>query len=608
MIVTIDLETVAGETYLSLRGGSPDGRDQVHDTVGSWAGWRRLPSRALGHHGEPVSLYRATAWTAAALPLLNLPAAWQARWSPQATAWLQGAVYAMKGAAKALTDQSVRLLEPLARAPRRHQAQAVAALQRMGNRALLTDEMGLGKTATSLMAWHEAGFNRALVICPKSVKFNWQEEINATLLKPPLVYVIDGTPAKRNAILGFMRNVTKTGEPAIAIVNYDLLRSMNEVAWTTLEDFVHEQAVICDEFHYAKDRNAKRTQAVAALVGLASMRLGLTGTPVRNTVEDLFSQVEIIRPGTWSSYHDFASRHLVVVKTELPGRKAPVPIVRGGKNLDSLNAVVNTMRVNRKLLEVEDLPPKIRTKPLLELEGPNLALYQAMKTRAQVELERLLGETDNATVFSPAARSGLELSMRCEQIAQGFLGALPEEYMEAFAPLMKGIAERVPDYPNSLVFPKSEKLVWLMNAIEEIDGQVVVFSRFNAPIVWLNQHYGEQSTILYGKVDALERQERISLFREGKKRIMFCQVVIAEGFNLTSAHNVLFLGRDWSPAINAQAEARCHRIGTKGTVNVQIPIVRNTFETYIERKLNAKDADAQQALRNVTIRELMENL
>jgi SNF2 family DNA or RNA helicase len=109
-------------------------------------------------------------------------------------------------------------------------------------------------------------------------------------------------------------------------------------------------------------------------------------------------------------------------------------------------------------------------------------------------------------------------------------------------------------------------------------------------------------------MDAVARQEAIAAFRKGTNRIMLVQVKLAEGFNLTNATDVLFLGRDWSPAINAQAEARCHRIGTQGTVNVQIPIVANSVERFIEKKLAAKDADAKQALAKVTLRELLEAL
>jgi SWI/SNF-related matrix-associated actin-dependent regulator 1 of chromatin subfamily A len=83
---------------------------------------------------------------------------------------------------------------------------------------------------------------------------------------------------------------------------------------------------------------------------------------------------------------------------------------------------------------------------------------------------------------------------------------------------------------------------------------------------------------------------------------------MAQGFNLHQSQDCLFLGREWAPATNLQAEDRLHRIGQKGTVNIQIPIVRKTIETMIDAKLASKSADSEQALSTVTIRELMEAL
>jgi SNF2 family DNA or RNA helicase len=100
----------------------------------------------------------------------------------------------------------------------------------------------------------------------------------------------------------------------------------------------------------------------------------------------------------------------------------------------------------------------------------------------------------------------------------------------------------------------------------------------------------------------------INDFQDGKLKVLLVQVRMAQGFNLTASHDVIFWGRDWSPFVNRQAEARCHRIGTKGTVQIQIPIVRGTIETMIHRKLMAKEADAEQALRFVSIKELKESL
>jgi SNF2 family DNA or RNA helicase len=100
----------------------------------------------------------------------------------------------------------------------------------------------------------------------------------------------------------------------------------------------------------------------------------------------------------------------------------------------------------------------------------------------------------------------------------------------------------------------------------------------------------------------------IDEFQDGGRRVMFVQVKIAEGFNLTRSQDAIFFGRDWSPAVNAQAGDRLHRIGQTGTVNIQIPIMRKTFEEYLNKKLAAKERDAEQSLRTVTIGELRKAL
>lgn len=633
--VTVDLVPPAAIArqvrHLQLEGGDPKGNDGLHKLVSSWAGWRRRPGFTSGG-----SIYQARAWLAALQPLLasqtTAGGALTIAWTPEARAWAdaQAAAYRRRELAltgKVATEEPARWLAAGGgRPPMVHQVQALRALTEMGGAALLTDDMGLGKTATALLTWAASSCTRALVICPKSVKLNWEEEVKLAWGESedtPLVYVIDGTPSQRANVIGFMRAAIDENRQAIAIVNYDLLRSMNEIAWTTLEQFVGMQCLIADEFHYCKDLDSKRTKSVQALMNLASLRLGLTGTPVRNTVEDLFALIELLRPGTWVSYHDFANRHLVISQAQFLEGRRKVNVVRGGKNLDELARVVSTLRIGRKKEDVLTLPPLIRTKPKLELDGLHLDVYKAMKNFARVELEKLIAtvethwqETRNESVvampaisiFHPLARSAVEAAMRCEMIAQGFLSGLPEQYAQDIAPLIAGKAERVDGYPNAFVFPDSPKLAWLLDVVENDlkDRQVVIFSRFNAPILWLKKRLA--AGVLIGSMDAVARQEAIASFRKGEQRVLCVQVKMAEGFNLTNATEELFLGRDWSPSINWQAEARCHRIGTAGTVNVQIPIVHKTVEVFIDKKLAAKDADAQQALAKVTLRELLEAL
>lgn len=199
--------------------------------------------------------------------------------------------------------------------------------------------------------------------------------------------------------------------------------------------------------------------------------------------------------------------------------------------------------------------------------------------------------------------------MRCEQIAQGFVGGVPDEVLARLAPLLTKLVARVPDRPGELIFPSAPKLVWLLEQLERLrdDQPAVVACRFNAPLLWLQSQL-PKSTILYGAIDAVERQARIEAFQRGEFRTMLLQIKVAEGPNLHRSSDMFFLGRDWSPARNEQTEGRVHRIGSLGTVNVQIPIVVNTIERMIDRRLAVKASDANQALARVTVKELMEAL
>jgi SNF2 family DNA or RNA helicase len=371
-------------------------------------------------------------------------------------------------------------------------------------------------------------------------------------------------------------------------------------------------------------------------------RVLMSGTPIRNMVDDLYTQSEIIHPGTWASYADFCNRHLIMVPMNFGNmpKYSKVQITRGSKNLDQLNAVINTFQIRRMKEDVTDMPPKSYSYPLLELEGPYLQVYKEMKEFALIELRALMAPrapapgceecrgsglvsqsldsplvacactaplaAEDQLAFSPMARSAVEAAMRCEQLAQGFLTGIPDTYYQRVAPLLANHAEKVEGYPGAFAFPGSAKLQWLQNTLEELTGKpVVVFSRFNAPLIWLARRYTE-SGLLIGATTATQRQDLIESFQAGKINRLFCQVKIAEGFSLTSAKDAVFLGRDWSAAMNSQAEDRLHRIGQTGTVNVQIPLVINSVERLIDKKLKIKANDAERAL--VTLKDLMEEL
>ena len=514
-----------------------------------------------------------------------------------------------------------------ARQPMPHQVQAIRALKCMKYRALLADDMGLGKTASSLWAWQQSGIPRALIVCPKTVKRNWLREIDATL-KEVQTFVVDGTPKQRADTFSVMRHrlekSTKEGddwafgERAAVIINYDLLHSLPDQHAQILKDWVAKQFLILDESHYVKSKKARRTKFVfeylAPSKGGATARLCLSGTPVRNTLEDLWSQVQIVRPGIWSSFHQFDKFHLIrsnmeiEVGTKKDGspQKKIISKVRRSKNTEQLNAVINTLQVRRKKEDVLDLPPKIFTYTEFDLDLQTTKIYRAMKEFALMELADL---GDDTPIFAPQAKSALEVTLRLEQIAQGFLGGIPERYLEQVTPLLKN-AVKIEGRPGQLIFPKSAKLEWLRETIDSVilqGGRPVVFSRFNTPLFWLVDQW-EDAAMMHGGLSTTQRDDILEKFQRNGISVLFCQVKIAEGWNATASQDCIFYGRDWSPAVNAQAADRLHRIGQTGTVNVQVPIVLKTFETFLHKRLAAKDADAQQALKQITIGELRKAL
>jgi SNF2 family DNA or RNA helicase len=621
---------VEGATFLRLTGGSPAGGDDVHRLVSAWHGWRRFP--LIGDHkGARASVYQARAWASCALPILRGAAQGKLDldYTPEARAWLQRAAAALHEReamlkAKPAPDAAARWKAHHAgREPMPHQVQALAALQTMAfDGVLLDDDMGLGKTTTATLAWAQSPHKRLLVVCPKSVKLNWLEEIQVVFggiegtqvagRTTPLLYVIDGSAKQKQATIGYMKEVLgEKGTLAAAIINYDLLWKLVEDQWTTLERWCYGQAVVFDEFHYCKG-DSKRSKSCEALARFATFRMGLTGTPVQNTVEDLFQQIEILRPGTWVNYHDFKNRYLVtsVIQPNKASKKK-LTIVREGKNLPELKAILNTMRVGRRKEDVLTLPPKIVTKPKLELADEHYDIYKTLKEFARIELEKLVKDNnEEMTIFHPLARSGMEMMMRLEMIAQGFISGLPEEYAEKIGPIIKDKAEKIESFRGAFSFPGSVKLEWVTEQIETnlANKPVAVVSRFNAPLYWMKERYKDKASLLVGELDTYQRHDAIKDFKEGKRRIILIQVKMAEGFNLQTALDAIFHGRDWAPAKNAQAEGRFHRLGTAGTVNIQIPIVANTIERFIDKKLVAKEADANQALANCTIRELLEEL
>lgn len=598
--------------------GSPGGRDTVHNTVKRWPGWRRLraagrvPASCVGAVGigSPCSVYSAPVSPVSAARLAGYTG--RVAWQPEAHELCKRTLLKLELAEAALRDPpgKLRMTLPTERKPFDHQQQAMTAAIHLGPSLLIADDMGLGKTMSALwIAWQADPDQRVLIVCEAVTKHKWAREIAATLGEV-WCEVISGTSKQRADKIASLQFRNRANEGAsYAIINYDLLPAMPDHQLEVLVQWCNGGTLILDESYRVKNRKSKTFKKVALLAEDTHARLLLTGTPVRNRVDDLWSQVELIRPGTWTSYSDFCNRHLDMAKIQLgqgpKAKKVFSPV--GAKNLRELNAVMNTLQIRRKKEDVLNLPPKLHSYPELELEGSHLKLYKAMREWAILQLDALADETN---VFSPQAQGATEAALRCAQIAMGFVGGVPEPVMAKASDAIGKHAHKIKGRQHELVFPDSPKLQWLIETIEclwEQGSRLVVFSRFNGPLVWLRHRFERESFVLHGGQSAETKNEVVERFQSGERSLFLAQVRLT-GYDLTTCQDEVFLSRDWSPAINAQAEDRCYRIGQRGTVNVQIPIVTNTIEGYMHKKLEAKAGDAEAALQHMTIGELKEAL
>src|SRR5690606_10778486 len=154
----------------------------------------------------------------------------------------------------------------------------------MGWRILLADDMGLGKTREAPWMVHDSGSRRLLVVCPVSVKLNSPADIEATLGYAWTTPVIDGTQRQPAAQLVHLHQLdmavaTNDAVRGAVVINYDLLRHLEQDQLAKLRTFALHCFAIGDESHYLKSRDAERTELVTDLFGKAKHVALLTGTP-----------------------------------------------------------------------------------------------------------------------------------------------------------------------------------------------------------------------------------------------------------------------------------------------------------------------------------------
>lgn len=414
---------------------------------------------------------------------------------------------------------------------------------------ILADDMGLGKTIQALaFVEHfktQQGTVKALVVCPTTLMFNWENEIQK--FTPSLSHHVHHGGARDQSIL-------LKDEVDIFITTYGTLRS--DIRYFKEIPFDY---IILDESQAIKNPASKIAKAVTLLKG--THKLCLSGTPLQNNTFDLYAQMNFLNPGMLGSMEFFKQEFAI------PIDKLGIP-----ENKEHLRKLLYPFILRRTKEQVaKDLPEKHEQIVYCEMGREQRTIYDAYRNEIR---SKLLGEVEAQGV----AKSQLS-------ILQGLMK-------------LRQICDSPAILKEEKVFPNySAKLDELTREITENigDHKALIFSQFLGMLALIKanlQEMGINFEYFDGSTSATERERAIRHFQEDKDCRVFLISLKAGGvgLNLTSADYVYIIDPWWNPAVEQQAIDRTHRIGQTKNIFAYRMICTNTVEDKILQLQEKKKA------------------
>jgi len=414
----------------------------------------------------------------------------------------------------------------------------LSRLVHWGAGACLADDMGLGKTVQAIaLLLEQAPQGPCLVVAPTSVCHNWEHEL--ARFAPTLSVARLGTVREREA------QIAALGPLSVLVTSYGLLHQEGErlagIDW---------RLVVFDEAQALKNAETKRAQAGQKLK--AWSRLALTGTPIENYLDELWSLFNLINPGLLGSRESFGRRFA-----------APIENQRSDRALQSLRALIRPFILRRtKSAVLSELPP--RTEVTLEIELPEdeRAFYEALRRRALEALAQLKDSSANGG-------------------GQSRIHILAEIMRLRRACCHPGLIDPETALPGA----KLETLLELVDELLRNRHKALVFSQFVGQLERVEQALaarGVRCHRLDGSTPPAERERQVRAFQAGEGDLFLISLKAGgTGLNLTAADYVIHLDPWWNPAVEDQASDRAHRIGQQRPVTVYRLIVRDTIEEQI---------------------------
>jgi len=408
-------------------------------------------------------------------------------------------------------------------------------LSMLGFGGILADDMGLGKTVQMLaFLYGEKREKPALIVTPAALTYNWLHEVNK-FLPSASVIIIDGTKEER------LEKINKINEYDFVVVSYTLLRR-------DIDEYNKLRFSFCvlDEAQAIKNPGTMNAKSVKSIK--AECRFALTGTPIENSLRELWSIFDFLIPGYLGSFQEFHTDY-------------EVPAVKEGDDeaISALKTKIKPFILRRMKKDVlSELPDKIEEVVYAKMTEEQEKVYVAYRAIAKDKAEEAIGVSGKANI------EVLTLLLRLRQISCH------------------------PSLFDSAYKKESGKLNLLYEQLETAIAsghRILVFSQFTSMLSIISAGLRERGiTYFYidGATPAQKRIEYADGFNAGKNDVFLISLKAGgTGLNLTGADTVIHYDPWWNPAVTDQASDRAYRIGQTKNVHV----IRLASENSIESKI-----------------------